>query len=224
MNIHRSTAPIWRTRSRASIPRRVRPVNALRRNARGDTTCACADRGEVVEKLAMLRTVNGNYRTDVQPARCRITAPGRMCVIGFDTCRSGVHRRKIIRRSRPRAKDAPPRVSQAVTRQRPRASVVTNVSDTVGKVEIIGGPQPETARVLTPEPLAFVARLHRAFNPTRLRLLQARADRQTALDAGARPDLLAETAGIRAADWRVAPRHRRSRSGTSRSRGRPTGR
>lgn len=92
-----------------------------------------------------------------------------------------------------------------MTRQRPRASVVTNVSDTVGKVEIIGGPQPETARVLTPEALAFVARLHRAFNPTRLRLLQARADRQTALDAGARPDLLAETAGIRAADWRVAP-------------------
>jgi malate synthase len=82
---------------------------------------------------------------------------------------------------------------------------VTNVSEPVGTVEIIGEPQPETARVLTPEAMAFVARLQRAFNPTRTRLLAARTDRQATLDAGARPGLLAETAAIRAADWRVAP-------------------
>jgi len=81
---------------------------------------------------------------------------------------------------------------------------VTNVSESAGQVEIIGEAQPDAGRVLTPEALAFVARLHRAFNPTRMRLLAARAERQAALDAGARPGLLAETAEIRAADWVVA--------------------
>ena len=81
---------------------------------------------------------------------------------------------------------------------------MTNVSEPVGQVEIAGETQPDAARVLTPEALAFVARLHRAFNPTRLRLLEARATRQAALDAGARPGLLAETAEVRSRDWSVA--------------------
>src|ERR1700689_738626 len=91
-----------------------------------------------------------------------------------------------------------------VTRSRSRESVVTNVSEPAGQVEIAGETQPDAARVLTPDALAFVARLHRAFNPTRLRLLEARATRQAALDAGERPGLLAETAGIRAPHWSVA--------------------
>ena len=81
---------------------------------------------------------------------------------------------------------------------------MTNVSEPVGQVEIAGETQPDAARVLTPDALAFVARLHRAFNPTRLRLLEARATRQAALDAGARPGLLAETAEVRSRDWSVA--------------------
>lgn len=80
---------------------------------------------------------------------------------------------------------------------------MSTVSEPVGQVEIVGEPQPDAARVLTPDALAFVARLHRSFNPTRARLLAARADRQATLDAGVRPDLLAETAAIRAADWHV---------------------
>ncbi len=81
---------------------------------------------------------------------------------------------------------------------------MTNVSESAGQVEIAGDVQPDAVRVLTPEALAFVARLHRAFNPTRLRLLDARATRQATLDAGARPGLLAETAEIRSRDWSVA--------------------
>jgi malate synthase len=61
------------------------------------------------------------------------------------------------------------------------------------------------AEVLTPEAVDFVVRLQRAFNGRRKELLAARAARQAALDAGQRPDFLAETRVVREAEWRVAP-------------------
>jgi malate synthase len=59
--------------------------------------------------------------------------------------------------------------------------------------------------ILTPDALALVAKLHRAFEPRRQKLLAARVERAKRLDAGERPDFLAETAHIRAGDWKVAP-------------------
>jgi malate synthase len=59
--------------------------------------------------------------------------------------------------------------------------------------------------ILTPEALAFVARLQREFGPTREALLRARAERQAELDAGALPDFLPATRPVREGDWRVAP-------------------
>jgi len=59
--------------------------------------------------------------------------------------------------------------------------------------------------ILSPAALAFVAKLHRELNPIRLQLLAARHERQVELDAGALPDFLAETRGVREADWGVAP-------------------
>jgi malate synthase len=59
--------------------------------------------------------------------------------------------------------------------------------------------------ILTKEALEFVAALHRQFNPRRLELLAARAERAKRLDAGERPDFLAETKAIRDGDWKVAP-------------------
>ena len=59
--------------------------------------------------------------------------------------------------------------------------------------------------ILTLQALGFVASLHRVFNPTRLELLGAREIRQAEFDAGARPDFLAETAGVREGDWSVSP-------------------
>ena len=48
----------------------------------------------------------------------------------------------------------------------------------------ITGPTTEhSARVLTPEALEFLRRLHDEFNPTRLRLLAARADRHRRVQA-----------------------------------------
>src|SRR5580698_5507234 len=61
------------------------------------------------------------------------------------------------------------------------------------------------AGVLTPEAVAFVVGLQRAFNARRKELLAARVVRQTRLDAGERPDFLAETKGIRESEWTVAP-------------------
>jgi malate synthase len=69
----------------------------------------------------------------------------------------------------------------------------------------IARPVEDMDRVLTPQALALVEELVRTFQPTRDRLLAERAVRQTRLDAGERPALLAETAGIRADTWRVAP-------------------
>src|SRR5579884_635720 len=72
-------------------------------------------------------------------------------------------------------------------------------------VEVRGPDVPREGEVLSTEALAFVAMLHRRFNPQREALLARRAERQARLDAGELPDFLPETRAIREADWRVAP-------------------
>ena len=70
----------------------------------------------------------------------------------------------------------------------------------------ITAPIPEgCAEILTSEALAFVAALHRLFEVRRNALLERRAERQKAIDAGQLPDFLPETASIRKANWKVAP-------------------
>ncbi len=59
--------------------------------------------------------------------------------------------------------------------------------------------------ILTPEAVAFVAKLARSFSERRDHLLAKRAERQVLLDAGELPDFLPQTAHIRSGDWRVAP-------------------
>jgi malate synthase len=60
--------------------------------------------------------------------------------------------------------------------------------------------------VLSDEALAFVADLHRTFNPRRQELLGRRADRAQRLLAGEEQlRFLEETADVRAGDWSVAP-------------------
>jgi malate synthase len=59
--------------------------------------------------------------------------------------------------------------------------------------------------ILTLPALELVAQLHRAFNPRRKELLAARVERAKRLDAGERPDFLAETKAVRAGDWKIAP-------------------
>jgi malate synthase len=61
------------------------------------------------------------------------------------------------------------------------------------------------AQILTPEALDFIVDLHRTFNARRKELLNARQERQKRLDAGERPDFLAETRALRESEWTVAP-------------------
>ncbi|QBQ97759.1 malate synthase A [Paraburkholderia pallida] len=72
-------------------------------------------------------------------------------------------------------------------------------------MQITGEIQPGFETILTPEALELVAQLHRAFEPRRQELLKARAERTKRLDAGERPDFLAETKSIREGDWKIAP-------------------
>jgi malate synthase len=65
---------------------------------------------------------------------------------------------------------------------------------------------PADAEILSPDALAFVELLQRELGERRRELLARRAERQRELDAGARPDFLAETKGVReGGDWQVDP-------------------
>ncbi|MGF6778736.1 malate synthase A [Paraburkholderia sp. GAS334] len=64
--------------------------------------------------------------------------------------------------------------------------------------------KPGFESILTPDALDLVANLHRVFEPRRQQLLKVRAERTKRLDAGERPDFLAETQHIRDSDWKVA--------------------
>ncbi|MEO0742279.1 MAG: malate synthase A [Bacteroidota bacterium] len=65
---------------------------------------------------------------------------------------------------------------------------------------------PQARRLLTPDALALLARLHRALEPERQSLLMARKARQESFDNGARPGFLEPTEHPDArGDWQVAP-------------------
>jgi malate synthase len=72
----------------------------------------------------------------------------------------------------------------------------------------VRGPRVEAAAtVLTDGAVAFLAALHRAFEPRRQELLERRAARQRAIDEGGAAALgfLPDTRAIRDGDWTVAP-------------------
>ena len=59
--------------------------------------------------------------------------------------------------------------------------------------------------ILTPDALAFVAKLERTCRAARAECLERRGERQAALDAGGTLDFLPETQHIRDGDWTCAP-------------------
>jgi malate synthase len=63
----------------------------------------------------------------------------------------------------------------------------------------------EWSRILTGEAAAFLAGLHREFEPRRQELLARRVARMQRLESGELPGFLPGTEGIRLADWTVAP-------------------
>ena len=72
-------------------------------------------------------------------------------------------------------------------------------------IDVTGALKPRYDEILSKDALAFLAALHTKFNPTRLALLEARAERQKRFDKGALPDFLAETKSVREGNWTVAP-------------------
>lgn len=72
-------------------------------------------------------------------------------------------------------------------------------------VQILGRVNDASRVILTKEACAFLATLHRTFNPTRKQLLQRRVLRQAEIDKGVLPTFLPETKNIREDDtWRGA--------------------
>ena len=72
-------------------------------------------------------------------------------------------------------------------------------------IEVRGSPVAGADDILTPDALAFVADLEATFGPRRQALVQARRDRQEAIDGGLELDFDPATAEIRAAEWSVPP-------------------
>jgi malate synthase len=73
-------------------------------------------------------------------------------------------------------------------------------------VSVLGQVQDSHRKILTPDALAFLALLHRSFNPTRKALLERRKLRQAELDKGSLLDFLPETKHIREdPTWKGAP-------------------
>ena len=73
------------------------------------------------------------------------------------------------------------------------------------RAQVLTPPPASAGDVLSEDALAFLAVLHRLFEPVRRQLLGRRAERQKAFDAGVLPDFLPETAAVRGGDWQVAP-------------------
>src|SRR5438034_1762678 len=72
-------------------------------------------------------------------------------------------------------------------------------------VEVLGEITPAFSEILTPEALAFVAKLQRNFGTRRRQCLERRQERQRRLHQGEGLDFLAETKQIREGDWKCAP-------------------
>ena len=64
--------------------------------------------------------------------------------------------------------------------------------------------EPGWRHILSVEAVGFVNDLARRYGGRVTELLERREKRQAELDAGVMPDFLAETAGIRSSDWKIA--------------------
>src|SRR5437762_12533045 len=72
-------------------------------------------------------------------------------------------------------------------------------------IPLRGQRAPAFPEIVSPEALALVAKLQRAFGNRREECLKRRQDRQAALDRGEALDFLPEAKSIGESDWRCAP-------------------
>jgi len=72
-------------------------------------------------------------------------------------------------------------------------------------VAVLGEITPAFSEILTPEALAFVAKLQRQFGTRRKQCLEHGQERQRRLHQGEGLDFLPETKQIREGNWKCAP-------------------
>jgi malate synthase len=73
------------------------------------------------------------------------------------------------------------------------------------EIQVTGTVAGAQSEMLTKEATRFLGKLASMFEDTRQRLLAMRRIRQQEIDSGKTPDFLADTASIRASEWKVAP-------------------
>src|SRR6266513_1231775 len=84
----------------------------------------------------------------------------------------------------------------------PSTTAKASRSPLLSGVEVLGEITPAFSEILTPEALAFVAKLQRQFGRRRKQCLEHRQERQRRLDQGEGLDFSPETKQIREGDWK----------------------
>lgn len=74
----------------------------------------------------------------------------------------------------------------------------------ISGVDIRGAMKPGYEEILSDAALAFIAHLHRMYEPTRQSLLRARSDRRRWWAAGNALDFAPETSAVRDGDWKIS--------------------
>jgi malate synthase len=183
----RATKAAKATKARNNKSRKTKAAKAKSATRSGKSAAKTARRGKLAAKTrkgAATRksTRGGASRAASGPqARARAGAP-----------KAGVAASRTARKSPQKGATPVRRPARPGTRRLP-----------VG-INIAGKPGPRYDEILSPDALAFLAELHRRFDPTRKRLLAGRAARQARFDAGELPDFLPHTRHIREQDWKVA--------------------
>ncbi len=72
-------------------------------------------------------------------------------------------------------------------------------------IEIPSGMEPAFREIMSPDAVAFAAKLERTFNSRRRELLERRVQVQARLNEGIMPDFQPETEPVRSGDWKVSP-------------------
>ncbi|WP_293935744.1 malate synthase A [Iodobacter sp.] len=78
------------------------------------------------------------------------------------------------------------------------------MTNTLAGIQVLGPVSSAFAPILTPDALAFLAELHRSFEPRRRELMATRVNRQARIDAGEVPDFLPDTQHIRDGNWSIS--------------------
>ncbi len=186
-----------KTRKTAKKPKRAAKRTAVRKTARKSATKASKPPSPARKRKSRVAAAKPRApKAAARPPRQKATAPSQPVVAARPPAPRPSERRATRRDAKPRGpgvRSAPPR--RATTKTAGRIKDAVNV---------LGPRDPRADALLTPDALAFLAALHRAFGARRLDLLSRRLERKARLDAGEPLDFLYGTRHVRSSRWRIA--------------------